>query len=74
MEICKIITNKEREDIRKHNLYELRVTIEAAKSLKRVRRTHLIGKHRMVTLRDKQGTDIQNKITPWHKIIVEFYS
>ena len=67
VEICKIIKIKEREDIRKHNLYEIRVTIEAAKSLKRVRRTHVIGKHRMITLRDKQGTDIQNKITPWHK-------
>ena len=45
VEICKTITNKAREEIRKHNLYEIRETIEASKSLKKVRRTHSLGKN-----------------------------
>ena len=39
MEICKTIKKKAKEDIRKHNLDEIRETIEASKSLKKVRRT-----------------------------------
>ena len=44
VEICKTIKKKAREDIRKHNLDELRETTEATKSLKKVRRTHSLGK------------------------------
>ena len=44
VEICKTIEKKAREDIRKHNLDEIRETIEANKSLKKVRRTHSLGK------------------------------
>ena len=44
VEICKTIKKKAREDIRKHNLDEIRETIEAYKSLKRVRRTHSLHK------------------------------
>ena len=44
-----------REDIRKHNVDEIRETIEVSKSLKKVRRTHSLGKNRMMTLLDKQG-------------------
>ena len=44
VEICKTIKKKAREDIRKHNLDEIRKTIEASKSLKKVRRTHNLGK------------------------------
>ena len=43
VKICKTIKKKAREDIRKHNLDEIRETIEASKSLKKVRRTHNIG-------------------------------
>ena len=50
-----------REDIRKHNLDEMRETTEASKSLKRVRRTHSLGKNRMITLLDKQGKEIQEQ-------------
>ena len=42
--ICKTIKKKPREDIRKHNLDEIRETIEASKSLENVRRTHSLGK------------------------------
>ena len=35
---------KAREDIRKHNLDEIRETIEVSKSLKKVRRSHNLGK------------------------------
>ena len=35
VEICKTIKKKAGEDIRKHNLDEIRETIEATKSLKR---------------------------------------
>ena len=45
VEICKTIKKKVREDIRKHNLDEIRETIEASKSLKKVRRTHNLGKN-----------------------------
>ena len=64
MEICKTVKKKARAYIRKHNLDEIRETIEATKSLKRVRRTHSLGKIRMITLLDKQGKEIQeqNKI------------
>ena len=44
VEICKTIKKKAREDIRKHDLDEIRETIEASKSLKKVRRTHNLGK------------------------------
>ena len=44
VEICKNIKKKAREDIRKHNLDEIRETIEASKSLKKVRRKHNLGK------------------------------
>ena len=36
VEICKTIKKKAREDILKHNLDEIRETIEATKSLKKV--------------------------------------
>ena len=48
MEICKTIKKKSKEDIRKHNLDEIRETIEASKSLKKVRRTHSLGKNQMI--------------------------
>ena len=44
VEICKTINKKAKDDIRKHNLDEIRETIEASKSLKKVRRTHSLGK------------------------------
>ena len=48
VEICKTIKKKAKEDIRKHNLDEIRGTIEASKSLKKVRRTHSLGTNRMM--------------------------
>ena len=44
VEICKTIKKKAREDIRKHNLDEIQESIEASKSLKKVRRTQNLGK------------------------------
>ena len=44
MEICKTIKKKAREDIQEHNFDEIRETIEASKSLTKVRRTHSLGK------------------------------
>ena len=64
VEICKTIKKKAREDIRKHNLDEIR---EASYSLKKVRRTHNLGKHRMITLLDKHAKDIQKKIRSWNE-------
>ena len=40
VEICKTVKKKVREDIRKHNLDEIRETIETSKSLKKVRSAH----------------------------------
>ena len=59
--ICNTIKKKAWEDIRKHNLDELRETIEASKCLKKVRRTYNLGKNRMITLLDKQGNAIQEQ-------------
>ena len=59
--VCKTVKKKVRENIRKHNLDEIRETIEASKSLKKVRRTHSLGKNRMITLLDKQGKEIQEQ-------------
>ena len=73
MEICKTIKKKAKEDIRKHNLDEIRETIEASKSLKKVRRTHSLGKTRMITLLDKQGREIQEQDKIMERI-EEFYS
>ena len=73
MEICKTIKKKAREDIRKHNLDEIRETTEATKSLKKVRRTHSLGKNRMITLLDKQGREIQEQDKIMERID-EFYS
>ena len=59
VDICQNIKKKAREDIRTHNLEEIRETIEATKSLNKVRRTHSLGKNRMITLLGKQGKEIQ---------------
>ena len=72
VEICKIIKKKAKEDIRKHNLDEIRETIEASKSLKKVR-THSLGKNRMITLLDKQGREMQEQDKIMERI-EEFYS
>ena len=52
---------------------EIRETIEASKSLKKVRRTHSLGKNRMITLLDKQGREIQEQDKIMERI-EEFYS
>ena len=73
VEICKTVKKKVREDIRKHNLDEIRETIETSKSLKKVRSAHSLGKKRMITLLDKHGkeTKEQDKIIAR---IEEYYS
>ena len=73
MEICKTTKKKAKEDIQKHNLDEIRETFEASKSLKKVRRTHILGKNRMITLLDKQGKEIQEQDKIMERI-AEFYS
>ena len=73
VEICKTVKKKAKEDIRKHNLDEIREAIEASKSLKKVRRTHSLGKKRMITLLDKQGKEIQEQDKIMERI-EEFYS
>ena len=73
VEICRTITKKAREDIRKHNLDEIRKTISTTKTLKKVRRTHCLGKNRMITLLDKQGKDIHEQDKVMERI-EEFYS
>ena len=72
-EICKTIKKEAMEDIRKHNLDGIRETIEASKGLKKVRRTHNLGKKRMITLLDKHGKEIQEQDKIMERI-EEFYS
>ena len=73
VDICKTIKKKAREDIRKHNLDEIRETIEVTKSLKKVRRTYSLGKTRIITLLDKQDKEIQEQDKIMERI-EEFYS
>ena len=63
VEICKTIKKKAREDIRKHNLDEIRETIEASKSLKKVRRTHNLGKNYWTNTAKRS----KNKIRSWNE-------
>ena len=73
VDICKTIKKKAREDIRKHNLDEIRETIEVTKSFKKVRRTYSLGKTRIITLLDKQDKEIQEQDKIMERI-EEFYS
>ena len=73
LDICKTIKNNSREDIRKHNLDGIGETIEATKSLKKVRRTRSLGKDRMITPLDKQGKEMQEQDKIMERI-EEFYS
>ena len=61
VEICKIMTKKAREDVRKLNLDEIRETIETSNSLTMVRRTRRQAKNRIITLLNKQGQEIQQQ-------------
>ena len=67
VEICKTITKKAKEDIRKHNLDEIREKIEASKSLKKVRRTHSLGKNRMIALLENKAKRSKSKIRSWNE-------
>ena len=68
VEICKTIKKKAREDIRKTNLNEIRETIEASKSLKKVRRTHRQGqKPDDNTTGQTRQIDPKNKIRSWNE-------
>ena len=71
--ICKTITKKTREDIRKYNQEIIRETIMASMSLKKVRRTQKLGQDKLITLLDKQDreTHDQDKII---ERIKEFYT
>ena len=55
VDICKTIKKKAREDIRKHNLDE------ASRNLKKIRRTHSLGKNRRITILDQQGKEIEEQ-------------
>ena len=75
VEICKTIKRKlGKISGSTINLDEIRETIEASKSLKEVRRTHSLGKNRMITLLDKQGKEIQEHDKMIMERIDEFYS
>ena len=67
VEICKSVKMEVSEDIRKHNLYEIRETIEASKRLKKVRKTHNLGNNRMITLLDNKTKISKNKIRSRHE-------
>ena len=60
-EICKTLKKKAKEDTRKYNLDTIRKTIETSKSLIKVRRTHILGQNRVITLLDNQGREIQDQ-------------
>ena len=53
-EICNTIKKKAREDTRKYNHEIIRETAMASMSLKKVRRTQMLGQDRRITLLDKQ--------------------
>ena len=71
-EICKTLKKKAKEDIRKYNLDTIRKTIATSQILNNVRRTHILGQNRLITLLDNQGRDQdQDKIL---ERIEEFYT
>ena len=72
-EICKTLKKKAKEEIRKHNQYTIRKTIETSKSLNKVRRTHILGQNRLITLLDNQGREIQDQDKILERI-EEFYT
>ena len=55
VDIFETIKKKAKDDIRKHNLDEIRETIEASKSLKRSEEHTALEKNRIITLLNKQG-------------------
>ena len=63
VQMCKTLEKKVREDIRKHNLDEIRETIEAAQNLKKVRRIgHTLSMQTPVDNTPRQtGQDIQEQ-------------
>ena len=64
-EICKTTKKKAIEDIRKYN-HQI-ITIMASKSLKKVRRTQMLGQDRLVTLLNKQGREICDQDKIWNE-------
>ena len=72
-EICKTLKKKAKEDIRKYNLDSIRKTIETSQSLNKVRRTHILGQNRLITLLDNQGRKIQDQDNIFDRI-EEFYT
>ena len=52
---------KVREDVMKYNHEIIRETIMASMSLKKVRRTRMIGQDRLITLPDKEGREIRDQ-------------
>ena len=60
-EICKTLKKKAKENIRNYNLDTIRKTIETPKGLNKVRRTHILGQNRLMTLLDNQGREIQDQ-------------
>ena len=71
-EICKTITSRAKEDIRKYNQEIIRETIMVSKNLRILQRTQNLGQDRLNTLIDKHGreTHDQDKII---EQIEEFY-
>ena len=73
VEIYKIIITKARENISKYNQEIVRETVMASKSLRKVRRTQMLGQDRLIAFLDNQGREIhdQDKII---ERIKEFYT
>ena len=64
---------KTKEDIRKYKLDTIRKTIEASKSLNKVRRTNFLGQNRLITILDNEGREIQDQDKILERI-EEFYT
>ena len=72
-EICKTLKKRAKEDIRKYNLDTIRKTIETSQSLNKVRRTHILGQNRLITVLDNQDREIQDQDKILERI-EEFYT
>ena len=64
---------KAKEDIRKYKLDNIRKTIEASKSLNKVRRTNFLGQNRLITILVNEGREIQDQDKILERI-EEFYT
>ena len=60
-EICKAIRQKMKKDIYKHDEKQIIEAIESSKSLKQARQKQRLGKGKLISIMEEDGTHIHDK-------------